>query len=132
LLFGAQGAKNESRTFMTRAGIDKLASVAAAAAVLCALAALGERTPPPAPPIEPAVRIPVAPLGYKPPGAFYLTYRLSSAALGFFDDDHLLFTFHIGGLLQRVPDDPADDDDQQIRAECDDGKSGTADRVADA
>jgi hypothetical protein len=116
LLFGAQGAKNVSRTFMTRAGIDKLASVAAAAAVLCALAALGERTPPPAPPIEPAVRIPVAPLGYKPPGAFYLTYRLSSAALGFFDDDHLLFTFHIGGLLQRVPDDPADDDDQQIRA----------------
>jgi hypothetical protein len=58
----------------------------------------------------------VAPLGYTPPGSFYLTYRLSSATLGFFDDDHLLFTFRVGGLLKRLPSDQLDDDDQQIRA----------------
>lgn len=68
------------------------------------------------PPPSPAVRIEVAPLGYLPPGSFYLTYRLSSAALGFIDDDHLLFTFRVGGLLRRLPDDQEDDDDQQIRA----------------
>jgi hypothetical protein len=65
----------------------------------------------------PAARIEVAPLGYIPPGAFYLTYRLSSATLHFIDDDRLLFTFRVGGLLRRVPGDHhADDDDQQIRA----------------
>lgn len=65
---------------------------------------------------QPAVRIPVDPLGYMPPSAFYVTYRLSSAALGFFDKDHLLFTFRVGGLLKREPGDPDGDDDQQIRA----------------
>jgi hypothetical protein len=64
----------------------------------------------------PATRIDVAPLGYTPPGAFYLTYRLSSATLHFIDDDHLLFTFRVGGLLRRVPGDRPGDDDQQIRA----------------
>jgi hypothetical protein len=64
----------------------------------------------------PVQRIEVAPLGYVPPGAFYLTYRLSSATLHFIDDDHLLFTFRIGGLLRRLPSDRDGDDDQQIRA----------------
>jgi hypothetical protein len=81
--------------------------------------------------MEPAVRIPVAPLGYQPPGAFYLTYRLSSAALGFFDDDHLLFTFHVGGLLRREPNDPPDDDDQQIRAVVLDVKTGKVEQQAE-
>lgn len=64
----------------------------------------------------PVERIEVAPLGYVAPGAFYLTYRLSSTTLHFIDDDHLLFTFRVGGLLRRVPSDQPDDDDQQIRA----------------
>jgi len=117
---------------MARAGIGKNpAGLVAVVAVLWALGLGGERTPPAAPPIEPAVRIPVAPLGYRPPGAFYLTYKLSSAALGFFDDDHLLFTFHVSGLLQRVPGDPADDDDQQIRAVVLDVGTGKAERQAE-
>lgn len=62
------------------------------------------------------MRIEVAPLGYMPPGSFYLTYRLSSAAMGFLDNDHLLFTFRVGGLLRRLPSDRLDDDDQEIRA----------------
>lgn len=64
----------------------------------------------------PAERIEVAPLGYTAPGAFYLTYRLSGSTLHFIDDDHLLFTFRVGGLLRRMPGGLPDDDDQQIRA----------------
>lgn len=70
----------------------------------------------PQPQPVPALRIEVAPLGYTPPGAFYLTYRLSSTTLHFIDDDHLLFTFRVGGLLRRMPSDRPGDDDQQIRA----------------
>jgi hypothetical protein len=79
-----------------------------------------------APPDQPApaMRIPVAPFGYMRPGAFYLTYRLSSATLHFIDDDHLLFTFHVGGLLRRVPSDRPGDDDQQIRAMVLDARTG--------
>lgn len=89
-----------------------------AVAALMALALHGEKkpAPPPAPDLKPALSIDVDPLGFKPPGAFYLTYRLSSTALAFFDDDHLLFTFRVGGLMKRVPGDPAGDEDQQIRA----------------
>jgi len=67
-------------------------------------------------PPAPAERIEVAPLGYVAPGAFYLTYRLSSTTLHYIDDDRLLFTFRVGGLLRRLPSDEPDDDDQQIRA----------------
>jgi hypothetical protein len=100
------------------AAIRNLATVAAAGLVLVASTARAEREPPRAllPSPQPAIRIEVAPLGYVPPGSFYLTYRLSSAALGFLDDDHLLFTFRVGGLLKRLPSDQVDDDDQEIRA----------------
>ncbi|HTW50037.1 MAG TPA: hypothetical protein VMD92_18915 [Acidobacteriaceae bacterium] len=83
----------------------------------------GRKAPPGAQP-APALRIEVAPLGYVPPGAFYLTYRLSSATLHFIDDDHLLFTFRIGGLLRRLPSDRPGDDDQQIRAMVLDARTG--------
>jgi hypothetical protein len=73
------------------------------------------KAPPDAQP-APVLRIEVAPLGYIAPGAFYLTYRLSSATLHFIDDDRLLFTFRVGGLLRRLPTDRTGDDDQQIRA----------------
>jgi len=100
------------------AAIRNRASLAAAGLLLFASTALARRTPPPASPQppQPAVRIDVAPLGYVPPGSFYLTYRLSSATLGFIDNDHLLFTFRVGGLLRRLPSDQLDDDDQEIRA----------------
>ncbi|MGC2300110.1 MAG: hypothetical protein WA476_14985 [Acidobacteriaceae bacterium] len=102
---------------MARAAIIKLASAAAAGGV-CALALWAEKKPAIAPPadLKPTMSIAVAPLGYLPPGAFYLTYRLSSSAMGFFDNDHLLFTFRVGGLLKREPNEPANDDDQKIRA----------------
>jgi hypothetical protein len=89
-----------------------------ATTALFVLALQAEKKPAaaPSPDLKPAVSIEVDALGYKAPGTFYLTYQLSSAAMGFFDNDHLLFTFRVGGLLSRVPNDPAGDDDQQIRA----------------
>lgn len=80
---------------------------------------------------QPAIAIPVAPLDYTPPTAFYLSYRLSSASLGFFDDDHLLFTFRVGGLLHRVPSDRDGDEDQQIRAVVLDLRTGKTVRQAE-
>ncbi len=84
-----------------------------AAAVLAGRMACAEKAVPAAE-LKPTLRIPVAPLGYLPPGAFYITYRLSSAAMGFFDDDRLLFTFQTSGLMKRLPGDQGGD--QEIRA----------------
>jgi hypothetical protein len=84
-----------------------------ATAMLCASRALAQKTVSP-PDLQPTLRIPVAPLGYQPPGAFYITYRLSSAAMGFFDKDRLLFTFKVPRLLKRLPGDRGGD--QEIRA----------------
>ena len=81
-------------------------------ALLCGTA--GAEKPAATADLQPTLRIPVAPLGYLPPGSFYITYRLSSAAMGFFDDDRLLFTFQVTGLMQRLPDDQGGD--QEIRA----------------
>jgi hypothetical protein len=74
-----------------------------------------QKKSPPDPGPHPTTRIDVEPLGYTPPSAFYLTYRLTSASLSFIDDDHLLFSFRVGGLLKRLPSDRDGDDDQQIR-----------------
>lgn len=98
---------------MRRRGHSLIATGLIAAAVLGAGLARAEKPSSPSE-LKPALRIPVAPLGYLPPGAFYITYRLSSAALGFFDDDRLLFTFQVTGLMQRLPGDQGND--QQIRA----------------
>jgi hypothetical protein len=65
---------------------------------------------------DPDARIPVAPLGYMAPSPFYLTSRLSSISLDFIDNDHLLFTFRLPGLMKRLPGEPSDDEDQMIRA----------------
>ncbi|MGC2619705.1 MAG: hypothetical protein WA414_11745 [Acidobacteriaceae bacterium] len=83
-----------------------------------------QKKTPPEPGPRPNTRIDVTPLGYAPPGAFYLTYRLTSASLSFIDDDHLLFTFRVGGLLKRLPSDRDGDDDQQIRAMVLDARTG--------
>lgn len=90
-------------------------------ALLCPKPARAEK-PSTTPDRKPSLRIPVAPLGYLPPGAFYITYRLSSAAMGFFDNDRLLFTFQVPGLLKRLPGDPGGD--QEIRAVVLDAHSG--------
>lgn len=102
-------------------------AVLAATVVLCpALARAEKKTAPKAAAQtepQPVLRIPVAPLGYLPPGAFYTTYRRSSAALGFFDDDRLIFAFPVNTLMQRTPGDDSSDD-HEIRAVALDARTG--------
>ena len=50
---------------------------------------------------QPALRIPVLPLGYRPPGRLYLLARYSSSSLDFIDATHLLLTFRQPRLLVR-------------------------------
>jgi hypothetical protein len=68
------------------------------------------------PPVPPSARIPVEPLGFRPPSRFYLAFRVPSATLDFVDDSHLLFTFHQAMLMHREEKDPEDDEDQTIAA----------------
>lgn len=51
--------------------------------------------------LKPSLTIPVEPLGFSPPGAFYLGLRYNLASLDFLDEDHLLFTFRVPGLIHR-------------------------------
>jgi hypothetical protein len=50
---------------------------------------------------QPALRIPVQPLGYRPPGKLYLLARYSSGSLDFLDSTHLLLTFREPRLILR-------------------------------
>ena len=64
---------------------------------------------------QPAVRIPVEPLGYRPPGKLYLLARYSSSSLDFLDPTHLLLTFREPRLMVRQPG--SDGLDQVIQAD---------------
>jgi len=63
---------------------------------------------------EPSFSIPVDPLGFAAPGAFYLGQRNSMVSLDFLDEDRLLFTFRVPGLLRR--DAQSTSEERQIRA----------------
>ncbi len=67
--------------------------------------------------VPPAFTIPIEPLGFSPPGEYYLGMRNSLVSLDFLDENHLLFTFRVPGLLHREPksgDDPSRE--RKIRA----------------
>ena len=49
----------------------------------------------------PAFQIPVAPLGFSSPGAINLGLRNSVVSLDFLDENRLLFTFRVPGLVHR-------------------------------
>lgn len=108
--------------------MQKVAELAAMLLMGAAACSAEHKAPAPQPvspgDVKPVVRIQVAPLGYQPPSTFYLTYRMSSATLGFIDDDHVLFTFRVSGLLKRMPQDYRNDDPQEIRAVVLDLKTG--------
>jgi hypothetical protein len=65
------------------------------------------------PSLAPALSIPVEPLAFAAPGPIYLGARNTMASLDFLDESHLLFTFHVPGLLHR---DSQGGDERQIRA----------------
>jgi hypothetical protein len=68
------------------------------------------------PSLLPAFSIPVEPLGFSAPGAIYLGQRNSLASLDFLDEDRLLFTFRVPGLMHREAGDGTWSDERQIRA----------------
>jgi hypothetical protein len=53
------------------------------------------------PSLPPKWTIPVEPLGFSGPGALYLGERNSMASLDFIDENRLLFTFRVPGLIHR-------------------------------
>lgn len=55
---------------------------------------------------QPAITIPATPLGFSAPAAFYLGDRFAQASLDFLDEDNLLFTFRVPGLMHREPSTP--------------------------
>jgi len=68
------------------------------------------------PSIPPAFSIPVEPLGFSAPGAIYLGQRNVLASLDFIDEDRLLFTFRVPGLLHRDAANRSWSDERRIRA----------------
>lgn len=80
----------------------------------------GQSTVPegPKPSIPPSFTIPVDTLGFAPPGPIYTGQRVTMASLDFLDEDHILFTFRVPGLLKRDPNYASDEDsgERQIRA----------------
>jgi hypothetical protein len=68
------------------------------------------------PTAPPAFSIPVDPLGFSAPGEIYLGQRNSLASLDFLDENHLLFTFRVPGLIHREAGDHQWADERQIRA----------------
>jgi hypothetical protein len=68
------------------------------------------------PSLPPAFTVPIEPLGFTAPSANYLGARNTIASLDFLDENRLLLTFRIPGLIRRDPSNNADADERQIRA----------------
>jgi hypothetical protein len=119
------------RVFSLRSAGRVLPGVAIAAALgLCAPSARAQPKPADAA-LQPTTRIALEPLGFAAQGNFYMTYRLSSASMGFLDNDHLLFTFRPSGLMKRIPGDDDGNEDQDIRAAVVEIGTGKVDRKTD-
>jgi hypothetical protein len=68
------------------------------------------------PSLAPTWSIPVEPLGFSAPGSIYLGSRNSLASLDFLDENRLLFTFRVPGLLHRDAANGQESDERRIRA----------------
>jgi len=62
----------------------------------------------------PAFSIPVETIGFTAPGPIYLGQRYSNVSLDFLDENRLLFTFRVPGLIRRETAEKSDE--RQIRA----------------
>jgi len=71
---------------------------------------------PQTPSLPPSFSIPFGPLGFSLPGAHYLLRRQSLVSLDFLDEDRILFTFRVSGLIERDSDDETEGKEQRIRA----------------
>jgi len=68
------------------------------------------------PSLAPVFSIPIEPLGFAAPGAIYLGARNALVSLDFLDEDRLLFTFRVPGLIHRDPKSGGEENERQIRA----------------
>jgi hypothetical protein len=68
------------------------------------------------PSLAPACSIALDTLGFASPGAGYLGARNSLVSLDFLDEDRLLFTFRVPGLIRRDPQSGDAGDERRIRA----------------
>ena len=68
------------------------------------------------PSLLPTYSIPVGSLGFSAPGPLYLGARNSLASLDFLDENRLLFTFRVPGLMHREAEESGESDERQIRA----------------
>jgi hypothetical protein len=66
------------------------------------------------PTVPPTFSIPAEPLGFSAPGSIYLGQRNALASLDFLDENRLLFTFRVPGLIRRAPGERGEE--RQIRA----------------
>jgi hypothetical protein len=71
---------------------------------------------PQTPSLPPIFTIPVGPLGFSLPGEYYLLRNQSFVSLDFIDEDRLLFTFRVSGLIERDAADKSEDKQQHIQA----------------
>ena len=68
------------------------------------------------PSLPPTFAVPIDPLGFTGPGAIYMGARNSMASLDFLDENRLLFTFRVPGLLRRDLTNGDERIERQIRA----------------
>src|SRR5215469_4887546 len=65
---------------------------------------------------QPAVSIPLEPLGYEPLTTQFMLAGSSMLTVHFVDEQHLLLTYNSKRLLKRLPDCPPEDQDRVIEA----------------
>jgi hypothetical protein len=68
------------------------------------------------PTVPPTASIALDPLDFAAPNPVYLGNRFTMASLDFLDEDHLLFTFRVPGLIRRTPGKESEEDEHNIRA----------------
>ena len=92
-----------------KTAVSRVGAMMAACMMLAAGAALARAA-------EPVARIPLGPLGYQ---TMVPEFRLAGSSMlrvDFVDADHLLVTFGLRQLMERLPGDPVDDDDRTVGA----------------
>ncbi|HEY6412671.1 MAG TPA: hypothetical protein VIX42_03225 [Edaphobacter sp.] len=65
---------------------------------------------------DPALRIPLEPLGFLPISTQFLLAGSSMYTLHYVDDKHLLLTYSTHRLLKRLPNEPPEDQDRFVEA----------------
>jgi hypothetical protein len=66
--------------------------------------------------VQPSLTIPAEPLGFSQPASYYLGMRYALMSLDFLDEDRLLFTFRVPGLISRSSRNEETENQRKVRA----------------